>query len=138
MQHDSFLHYQKGERAHMNQNSSAFATEPGSADPHSSHHGAASADETLRLPLALSARMANIVYTAQVQMSYACAANARKSAERSIASIEATWPASPVRELLLNTYRAQAQSAELLEHELLAGARRRCGLAYAQYGYGRR
>lgn len=88
-------------------------------------------------PVALGARVANIFYTAQVQLAYACASQARQSAERSIASIEASWPASPLRELLLNVYRAQARSAESMGQQLLAGARRRCGLAYANYGSAR-
>jgi hypothetical protein len=117
----------------MNPNSLAYATEPGFADPQTTQTGA-SLDETVRLPLAMSARMANILFTAQVQMSYACAVNARQSAERSLASIEATWPDSPVRELLRNAYRAQARSAEVLAQDLLASARRRCGLAYARCG----
>jgi len=89
----------------------------------------------LQAPLALSARVANIVYTAQVQVAYACANQARQSAERSIASIEANWPSSPLREWLLNIYRTQARSAEAMGQELLASARRRCGLAFASHGF---
>jgi hypothetical protein len=122
----------------MNPNSLALATKPGSSDPQTGQTIAACLDDTVRRPLAMSSRMANILFTAQVQMSYACAVNARDSAQRSVANIEATWPASPVRDLMLNAYRAQAQSAEVLAAELLAGARRRCGLAFAQTGYGLR
>jgi hypothetical protein len=93
------------------------------------------ASPVARAPAALGARVANIVYTAQVQMAYACANQARQSAERSIESIETSWPASPLREMLLNVYRAQARSADSIAQELLAGARRRCGLAFANYGY---
>jgi hypothetical protein len=88
-----------------------------------------------RLPLALSARVTNIVYTAQVQVAYACASQARQSAERAIASIEASLPASPLREMLLNLYRAQKDSADAMAQQLLENARQRCGLAYANYGY---
>jgi len=83
------------------------------------------------LPLALSARVTNIVYTAQVQVGYACASQARQSAERAIASIEASLPDSPLREMLLNLYRAQKSSAEAMAQQLLENARRRCGLAFA-------
>jgi hypothetical protein len=86
------------------------------------------------LPLALSARVANIVYTAQVQMAYACADDARQSAERSIANIEGSWMAPPVRQLLLNVYRSQADAAAHLAEQVLANARQRCGLAYAPVG----
>ncbi len=120
----------------MNPISTEFAMEPNSA-AHLTSHPVPNVDDTVRLPLALGARVANILYTTQFQMAYACAINARKSAERAIASIEASWPASPIRELTLDIYRAQARSADAMAHEVLAGARRNCGLAFAQYGYGR-
>lgn len=88
-------------------------------------------DQAVRLPLALRSRMANIAYTAQVQMAYACAANARSCAERSIADIEACWPATPLREMVLSAYRSQARSAEAMAAKVLRDARRVCGLAYA-------
>jgi hypothetical protein len=91
-------------------------------------------DETLSVPLALGARVANIFYTSQVQLAYACAERLRESAERSMQTIDDTWPSSPVREWTLEMVRAQAQSAERLAQELLAGARRNCGLAFAPVG----
>lgn len=94
---------------------------------------AAAAPWTLgaNLPLALGARMANIAYTGQVQFAFACATRTRESARRAIEHIESGWPSSPLRELTLDAYRRQMTSAERLQEEVLARARRSCGLAFA-------
>ena len=93
--------------------------------------------QSVRMPLAVGARVANIVYTSQFQLAYACASNAQQNARRSIDRIRASWPASPLRDVLLNIYEAQERSADAMAHELLAGARRNCGLAFARTGYRR-
>src|SRR5271166_3156598 len=64
----------------------------------------------LSLPLVLGRRVANIVLTAQVQLACTCAMEARERAVRAQDRIEKTWPATPVRALVLDSYRAQAQS----------------------------
>jgi len=87
----------------------------------------------LDLSLLLGKRVANIVLTAQVQMAYACAVDAQQRAQRAGDCIERTWPATPVRALVLDGYRAQALSAARLAGEVLQGAQRRCGLAFARY-----
>jgi len=87
----------------------------------------------LDLSLELGKRVANIVLTAQVQLAYACAIDAQERAVRARDRIEKTWPATPVRDLVLDGYRAQALSAGRLARDVLAGARRRCGLAFARY-----
>lgn len=87
----------------------------------------------LDLGLGLGKRVANIVLTAQVQLAYACAVDARERALRTCEGIEKSWPATPVRALVLEGYRAQAQSAARMAREVLAGAQRRCGLAFARY-----
>lgn len=94
------------------------------------------ADQALRLPLALGSRVANIVATAQVQWGYACASRLREGAERSIEQIRASWPASPVRDLVEAVYRAQARSAQAAAEDLLSRARRSCGLAYSRCNAG--
>ncbi len=83
------------------------------------------------LPMALGSRVANIALTAQVQMAYACATAARARAQQAAACIEESWPPTPIRSLVLDAYRAQAQSADQLARDILAGARKRCGLAFA-------
>ncbi len=87
----------------------------------------------LALGLGLGKRVANIVLTAQVQLAYACAMDARDRALRACEGIEKSWPASPVRALVLDGYRAQARSAARMARDVLAGAQRRCGLAFARY-----
>lgn len=87
----------------------------------------------LHLGLELGKRVANIVLTAQVQLAYACAVDARERALRTCQGIEKSWPDTPVRALVLEGYRAQAQSAARLARDVLAGAQRRCGLAFARY-----
>ena len=87
----------------------------------------------LDLPLLLGKRVANIVLTAQVQLAYACAIDAQERANRARDCIEKSWPATPVRALVLDGYRAQAQSAGRMAREVLESARRRCGLAFARY-----
>jgi hypothetical protein len=91
-------------------------------------------DATVRLPVALGSRLANIVYTAQVQLAYGCADDARHSAERSIARLESSWLAAPVRDLLVEVYRSQADAAARMADQVLANARKRCGLAFAPVG----
>jgi len=91
------------------------------------------APNPLGLGLELGKRVANIVLTAQVQLAYACAVDARDRALRACEDIEKSWPATPVRALVLDGYRAQAQSAARIAREVLAGAQRRCGLAFARY-----
>ena len=83
------------------------------------------------LPLVLGSRVANIVLNAQVQAAYACAVAARSRAQSAAACIERSWPDTPIRGLVIDIYRAQAQSADAMAHEVLEGARRRCGLAFA-------
>lgn len=83
------------------------------------------------LPFALGSRVANIVLNAQVQAAYACAVAARSRAQSAAACVERSWPDTPVRRLVLDIYRAQEKSADDLAHEVLKGARRRCGLAFA-------
>lgn len=85
-----------------------------------------------RMPVALGKRIANIVLTAQVQFAYACAMDARQRAERASSCIQGTWPATPLRELLLDVYRAQAATADAVASGVLARARERCGLAFAR------
>ncbi|SPE22822.1 hypothetical protein SBBP1_180007 [Burkholderiales bacterium] len=92
---------------------------------------AAQAQEAMSLPRALGSRVANIVLNAQVQVAYTCAVEARNRAQRATACIERSWPDTPVRRLVLDIYRAQAQSADAVAHGVLEGARRRCGLAFA-------
>jgi hypothetical protein len=87
----------------------------------------------LELPLLLGKRVANIVLTAQVQLAYACAIDAQERALRAGDCIEQSWPATPVRSLVVDGYRAQAQSAARLAREVLQGARQNCGLAFARY-----
>lgn len=87
----------------------------------------------LDLSLGLGKRVANIVLTAQVQLAYACAIDAQARAERARECIARTWPATPMRDLVLDGYQAQARSAARLAAEVLAGAQRRCGLAFARY-----
>ena len=82
--------------------------------------------------LGLGKRVANIVLTAQVQLAYACAVDARDRALRACDRIENSWPATPVRELVLDGYRAQAQSAARMARDVLTGAQGRCGLAFAR------
>jgi len=98
------------------------------------------ADESVRLlaekpagPMTLlGSRIANIALTAQVQLAYACAEQTRERAQRAAQCIQRTWPDSPVRRLVLDIYRSQAQSAEVLAREVLRAARQRCGLAFAR------
>ncbi len=90
------------------------------------------AQAAVSLPQALGARLANIVLTAQVQLAYACAMDARSRALRTIDCITGSWPDTPVRRLVLDVYRSQARSADVVASDVLAGARRRCGLAFAK------
>jgi len=84
------------------------------------------------LPYQLAARMANVVLTAQVQISYACAIAASENAARAADCIEQTWPDTPLRSLAAGAYRAQARARAQAARDVLARARRHCGLAYAR------
>jgi len=84
------------------------------------------------LPYQLAARMANVVLTAQVQISYACAIAASENAARAADCIEQTWPDTPLRSLTAGAYRAQARARTQAARDVLARARRHCGLAYAR------
>jgi hypothetical protein len=84
------------------------------------------------LPYQLAARMANVVLTAQVQISYACAIAASENAARAADCIEQTWPDTPLRSLTAAAYRAQARARAQAARDVLARARRHCGLAYAR------
>jgi len=88
---------------------------------------------SLPLPLAFGKRVANIALTAQVQFAYACAMDAQSQALSAGERIEKAWPATPLRDLVVKAYRAQAQSAERIAGNVLAGARQRCGLAFARF-----
>jgi len=87
-------------------------------------------------PIALSyqvaARMANVAWTAQVQIAHACAIAAGESAERTAACIEQAWPNTPLRLLVVQAYRAQARVRRDAAGQVLARARKRCGLAFAR------
>jgi len=84
-------------------------------------------------PLALGARVANIVLTSQVQMAYACAMDACRRAQRASACVAQSWPDTPLRSLLIDLYGAQEHAAQELAGNVLARARRNCGLAYARF-----
>jgi len=83
------------------------------------------------LPYQLAARMANVMLTAQVQMAYACAVAASENAARAADCIERAWPDTPLRSLVVQSYRAQASQRAQVARDVLARARRHCGLAYA-------
>jgi hypothetical protein len=84
-----------------------------------------------RLPYQLAARMANVMLTAQVQIAYACAIAARDNATRAADCIEQAWPDTPLRSMVARAYRAQACERANAACDVLARARRHCGLAYA-------
>lgn len=84
------------------------------------------------LPAVMGARAANIVLTAQFQVAYACAMGAAARARRARTYIESAWPATPVRQIVVDIYRAQEQSAESVASDVLVNARQRCGLAFAR------
>lgn len=78
------------------------------------------------------ARIANVAWTAQVQIAHACAVAASENAERAAACVERAWPDTPLRSLVVQAYRVQACERRNAAREVLARARRRCGLAYAR------
>jgi hypothetical protein len=84
------------------------------------------------LPYQLAARMTNVALTAQVQIGYACAIAASESAERAAACTERAWPDTPLRALVVQSYRALARERQAAAREVLARARKSCGLAYAR------
>jgi FixJ family two-component response regulator len=79
----------------------------------------------------LAARMANVMLTAQVQIAYACAVAASRNAARAADCIERAWPDTPLRALVARAYREQASQRAQAARDVLARARRTCGLAYA-------
>ena len=83
------------------------------------------------LPYRLAARMANIALTAQVQVDYAVAIAASQNAARAADWIEQAWPQSPLRSMTVSAFRSQAQERARAARDVLARARRQCGLAYA-------
>lgn len=87
---------------------------------------------TLTPPYPWAARIANVAWTAQVQIAYACAVAASENAERVAVSVERAWPDTPLRSLVVQACRAQARERGNAAREVLARARRRCGLAYAR------
>ena len=86
----------------------------------------------LGLPYQLTARLANAAFTAQVQIAYACADGAAENAERAARAIESAWPDTPLRTLVVESFRARAAERRCAAREILHQARRRCGLAYAR------
>ena len=86
-----------------------------------------------QLPVSLGQRVANIALTAHVQFAYACAQDAQARALRAVTTIERSWPDTPLRTLVLDAYRAQANTAAGMARKVLENARRRCGLAYARF-----
>ena len=83
------------------------------------------------LPYRLAARLANVALTAQVQVDYAVAIAASESAARAADWIEQAWPQSPLRSMMVGAFRSQAQERARAARDVLARARRKCGLAYA-------
>jgi hypothetical protein len=79
----------------------------------------------------LTARIANVMLTAQVQIAYAYAVAAGENAARAADCIEQTWPDTPLRSLVAQAYRAQASARAQQARDVLGRARRHCGLAYA-------
>jgi hypothetical protein len=84
------------------------------------------------LPHRLAARMVNAVLTAQVQVAYACATAAARNAAQAADCVERSWPDTPLRTLFAQGLRARAREREDAARNVLAGARRSCGLAYAR------
>ena len=88
----------------------------------------------IALPYHVTARMVNVALTAQVQMAYAYAIAASENAERAAFCVEQAWPDTPLRTRVVAAYRAQAQERREAARDVLARARRRCGLAFARLG----
>jgi hypothetical protein len=86
----------------------------------------------LTLSYQVAARVTNVALTAQVQIAYACAIAASENAERAAVCIEQAWPDTPLRKLVVQAYRDRAHERQGAAHEVLARARRWCGLAYAR------
>jgi len=97
--------------------------------PAASHEGR----EPAANAVVLGRRVANIALTAQVQFAYSCAIEAQQRAQLAGERIQQTWPATPLRALVLDAYRLQARSAASLAKSVLSGARQRCGLAFARW-----
>ena len=83
-------------------------------------------------PIRLFSRMTNLVVTTQTQLAYACLEDAKRQAGSQIDQIATTWPESPARILVTSALETQRASANALEHQLLALARERGGLAFAR------
>jgi hypothetical protein len=92
-------------------------------------HGPAS---PLTLTHQVAARMTNVALTAQVQIAYAYASVASENAERAAVCIEQAWPDTPLRSLVVQAYRDRALERKGAARDVLARARRWCGLAYAR------
>jgi hypothetical protein len=75
--------------------------------------------------------MANAALTAQVQFDYAVATAASESAAHAADWIERAWPQSPLRAMAVSVFRSQARERAQAARNVLARARRQCGLAYA-------
>ena len=88
--------------------------------------------DAVALPFHLVARIANVALTAQIQVAHACAIAASENAEHTAACIERTWPDTPMRSIVVQAYRAQARERSQAAGDVLARARRRCGLAFAR------
>jgi hypothetical protein len=106
----------------------AILTEPAPTHPAGSTDSPPPAQATR----AVAARMANVALTAQVQFAYACATAAGDHAARAADYIETSWPDTPLRSLVVATYRAQLQQSRAVARGILRNARERCGLAYAR------
>jgi hypothetical protein len=86
------------------------------------------------LPYHMAARLMNVALTAQVQIAYAYAVAASENAEHTASCIEQAWPDTPMRSLVVGAYRARARERREAAGDVLARARRRCGLAFARLG----
>jgi hypothetical protein len=80
----------------------------------------------------LVARIVNVALTAQIQVAHACAIAASENAEHTAACIERAWPDTPLRSMVVQAYRARARERLQAAGDVLARARRRCGLAFAR------
>lgn len=83
-------------------------------------------------PYHLVARIVNMALTAQIQVAHGCAIAASENAEHTAACIERAWPDTPLRSMVVQAYRAQARERLQAAGDVLARARRRCGLAFAR------
>jgi hypothetical protein len=94
--------------------------------------GCADAQPAAASTRAVASRMANVALTAQVQFAYACATAAGEQAGRTADYIEESWPDTPLRSMVVATYRAQVEQTRAVARVILRSARARCGLAFAR------